>query len=80
MKKIVEKGNYSERDASMIVNQILQAVAYLHKNGIVHRDLKPENLLCSSDSTENIHIFVADFGLSRYLLFTIMEWIAYIKI
>jgi len=63
--KIVEKGNYSERDASMIVNQILQAVAYLHKNGIVHRDLKPENLLCSESKDHDIHIYVADFGLSR---------------
>jgi len=63
--KIVERGNYSEKDASTIVRQILEAVAYLHSEGVVHRDLKPENLLCSTDKDQNIHIYVADFGLSR---------------
>jgi len=62
--KIVEKGNYSEKDASNIVKQILEAVKYLHGHGVVHRDLKPENLLCS-ETASNIHIYVADFGLSR---------------
>jgi len=62
--KIVERGNYSEKDASNIVRQILSAVQYLHSEGVVHRDLKPENLLCV-DSAEKIHIYVADFGLSR---------------
>jgi len=62
--KIVERGNYNEKDASGIVAQILGAVSYLHTQGVVHRDLKPENLLCT---TRNglLHIFVADFGLSR---------------
>jgi len=62
--KIVERGNYSEKDASTIVRQILEAVAYLHSQGVVHRDLKPENLLCSTER-DHIHIYVADFGLSR---------------
>lgn len=64
--RIVEKGNYTEKDASSIVRQILLAVQYLHSEGVVHRDLKPENLLCEDDSTsKGIHIYVADFGLSR---------------
>jgi len=63
--RIVEKGNYTEKDASSIVKQILLAVQYLHNEGVVHRDLKPENLLCSDNSLGGIHIYVADFGLSR---------------
>jgi len=63
--KIVERGNYSEKDASNIVRQILGAVSYLHTQGVVHRDLKPENLLCTETEDHNIHIYVADFGLSR---------------
>jgi calcium/calmodulin-dependent protein kinase I len=63
--KIVERGNYSEKDASNIVRQILEAVQYLHSQGVVHRDLKPENLLCASNSTTDLYIYVADFGLSR---------------
>jgi len=43
--KIVEKGNYSEKDAANIVSQMIKGVAYLHGQGIAHRDLKPENLL-----------------------------------
>ncbi len=38
--RIVERGFYSEKDASKVIRDILDAVAYLHKNGVVHRDLK----------------------------------------
>jgi len=61
--KIVERGSYSEKDASNIVRQIVQGVKYLHSLGIAHRDLKPENLLCSGD--DNMTIKIADFGLSK---------------
>ena len=38
--RIVEKGTYSELDASNLVKQVLEAVGYLHELNIIHRDLK----------------------------------------
>ncbi|XP_063685684.1 calcium/calmodulin-dependent protein kinase type 1-like isoform X2 [Bolinopsis microptera] len=62
--RIVERGSYSEKDASECVKQILIAVHYLHELGIVHRDLKPENLLYQ-DETEQSRLMISDFGLSK---------------
>ncbi|CBY15352.1 unnamed protein product [Oikopleura dioica] len=64
--RIVEKGSYSERDASELSCQILEAVQYLHSLGIVHRDLKPENLLYMSPD-DDARIMLSDFGLSKML-------------
>ncbi|XP_062522193.1 calcium/calmodulin-dependent protein kinase type 1D-like [Corticium candelabrum] len=62
--RIVAKGSYSEKDASTLTKQILEAVNYLHIMGIVHRDLKPENLLYYSED-EDSKIMISDFGLSK---------------
>jgi len=62
--RIVERGFYSEKDASHVVRQILEALSYLHHWDIIHRDLKPENLLFS-DNSENAKLKIADFGLAR---------------
>jgi len=66
--KIVEKGNYSEKDAANIVAQMINGVEYLHGEGIAHRDLKPENLLCSGEGEDGykpFRVVIADFGLSK---------------
>eukprot|EP01129_Flabellula_baltica_P007562 TRINITY_DN2962_c0_g1_i2.p1 TRINITY_DN2962_c0_g1~~TRINITY_DN2962_c0_g1_i2.p1 ORF type:complete len:263 (+),score=67.62 TRINITY_DN2962_c0_g1_i2:681-1469(+) len=62
--RIVDKGNYNEKDTVNLTKQILSAVGYLHENGIAHRDLKPENLLCSGFGKNEI-VKIADFGLSK---------------
>jgi calcium/calmodulin-dependent protein kinase I len=63
--RIVEKGSYSERDASDLIRQVIEAVSYLHALGIVHRDLKPENLLYMCPEDDDAPIKIIDFGLSR---------------
>ncbi|XP_058488171.1 calcium/calmodulin-dependent protein kinase type 1D-like [Solea solea] len=70
--RILDKGVYTEKDASMVIKQVLQAVSYLHENSIVHRDLKPENLLYYN-SDENAKIMVSDFGLSKTLEHGVMS-------
>lgn len=62
--RIVEKGSYTEKDASDLMRQVLEAVDYMHEQGVVHRDLKPENLLYYS-ADEDSKIMISDFGLSK---------------
>ncbi|XP_005814355.1 calcium/calmodulin-dependent protein kinase type 1 [Xiphophorus maculatus] len=70
--RILDKGVYTEKDASKVIKQVLEAVSYLHKNSIVHRDLKPENLLYYN-MDENAKIMVSDFGLSKTLEHGVMS-------
>ncbi|KAH9512972.1 hypothetical protein Btru_037196 [Bulinus truncatus] len=62
--RIVEKGSYTEKDASLLIRQVLEAVDYMHDRGVVHRDLKPENLLFYSPEDDS-KIMISDFGLSK---------------
>ena len=55
--------NISEEDASIIIKQVLSAIAYLHQNQICHRDLKPENIMFSRENDIS-SIKIIDFGLS----------------
>ncbi|XP_061114528.1 calcium/calmodulin-dependent protein kinase type 1B isoform X1 [Conger conger] len=64
LERILERGNYTEKDASRVIQQVLEAVRYLHQLGVVHRDLKPENLLYESP-LEDSKIVISDFGLSK---------------
>uniref|UniRef100_A0A3B3T7Q0 Serine/threonine-protein kinase DCLK2 n=1 Tax=Paramormyrops kingsleyae TaxID=1676925 RepID=A0A3B3T7Q0_9TELE len=61
---ITSSTKYTERDASVMVNNLTCALKYLHSMNIVHRDIKPENLLvCEySDSTKSLKL--GDFGLA----------------
>lgn len=54
---------FSEWEIRSLMSQVLQGLAYMHKNGYFHRDLKPENLLVTRDL-----IKIADFGLAREVM------------
>jgi len=64
--KIVEKGQYTEKDASAVVKKMVGAVEYLHSINIAHRDLKPENLLLRGDGSDT-DVMLSDFGLSKII-------------
>ena len=60
---IVARDFYSEFDASLCIEQILEAVRYCHRSGIIHRDIKPENILLSGKE-KGATVKLADFGLA----------------
>ncbi|CAN1227154.1 Calcium-dependent protein kinase 16 [Linum perenne] len=57
---------YSEKDAAVIVRQMLKVAAECHLHGLVHRDMKPENFLFKS-TKEDSALKATDFGLSDYI-------------
>ena len=50
--KLQAKGLYSEKDASVVVKSLLEALNYCHSLNIVHRDLKAENLILAYGSVK----------------------------
>ena len=46
---------------SRVFEQLLQAVAYIHRSGLVHNDIKPENILITRSDND---VKLIDFGLS----------------
>uniref|UniRef100_S4R866 non-specific serine/threonine protein kinase n=1 Tax=Petromyzon marinus TaxID=7757 RepID=S4R866_PETMA len=55
---------FTEVDVRRLMRQILEGVAFLHRNDVVHLDLKPQNILLTSASPLG-DIKIVDFGLSR---------------
>jgi len=61
--EIVNRGKFSEKDAAVLMKQVLGCINYCHSNNIVHRDLKPENILLEQNK-EFDQIKIIDFGTS----------------
>ncbi|MFN6400202.1 MAG: serine/threonine-protein kinase [Planctomycetota bacterium] len=47
--------------ALLYIEQLIQAVAYAHRNRIIHCDIKPENLILLSDG----RLQLTDFGIAK---------------
>lgn len=63
---IIDQGFFSERDAGIVIKQVLSAVCYMHSQGVAHRDLKPENFMLQEKGkpvNKNV-LKVIDFGIA----------------
>lgn len=60
--EIKNRKTFDEKDAAIIIKQILEAVSYCHANYIMHRDIKPENVLIDGKS-DNIKL--VEFNASK---------------
>ncbi|KAG0627217.1 hypothetical protein M758_2G183000 [Ceratodon purpureus] len=74
MQERLELGNggppFSISEALHMMLQVAEGMLFLHEKQIVHRDLKSHNILvkrmkASQVGISNVHVKVADFGLSR---------------
>ena len=58
--RVTREGALPLGDATRLLREIADALAYAHAQGVVHRDLKPENVLLSGG-----HAVIADFGIAK---------------
>lgn len=52
---------FSPLEALNLIQQLCQALHYIHDQGVIHRDIHPENILI----TEENRIYLMDFGCAR---------------
>lgn len=64
--RIVNQGRFTESDAARCMQDVAEAIGYLHRRDIVHRDLKPENLLYVTEEPDS-DLVLADFGIAKTL-------------
>jgi len=60
---------FSERDASIVFRNIIEAIDEIHKAGIIHRDLNPQNIMFENDPADTedprrLDIKLIDFGFA----------------
>lgn len=63
--RIVQKGQYSEKEAAKLIKTIVGVVEACHSLGVMHRDLKPENFLFDTPA-DDARLKATDFGLSVF--------------
>jgi tetratricopeptide (TPR) repeat protein len=60
--RLSREGELPVPEAVRLLREVVDALAYAHRQGIVHRDIKPDNILLSQH-----HAVVTDFGIAKAL-------------
>ena len=50
-----------------IITAVASALDYAHKKSLLHRDVKPANIIVADLDTDDLKVFLADFGIARSL-------------
>jgi serine/threonine-protein kinase len=58
-KRLEQRGVLEVAEASRLLGEVADALAYAHARGVVHRDVKPANILLSGE-----HAILVDFGVA----------------
>jgi eukaryotic-like serine/threonine-protein kinase len=58
--KLTREAELPVGETVRILREVMDALAYAHRNGVVHRDIKPDNVLISER-----HAVVTDFGVAK---------------
>jgi serine/threonine protein kinase len=67
---IQRNGPLNLSSAELIVRQLVEGLAALHRAGIQHRDLKPSNILIESETP--LEVVLTDFGSSALATMTLL--------
>ncbi|KAL6438116.1 hypothetical protein ACFW04_004387 [Cataglyphis niger] len=65
--RLLQRRNFTEREAAEVIHTITNVVHYLHENGVVHRDLKPSNILYAKPGGDPTTLCICDFGFAKQL-------------
>ena len=63
---LANKEKVTEKEASIIIAQMLSAIAYCHRQNVIHRDLKCDNIMF--DVNNKIDIKLTDFSASTVFM------------
>ena len=60
--RLSQGGKLPVPEATQLLRELADALAYAHRHGVIHRDIKPDNVLLAEG-----HVEIMDFGLAKIL-------------